>query len=213
MSELQSTKLLNWRYATKKFDADKQLPDDKVKALTESFNLTATSYGLQPIKLVVIKNKELQKSLVAHSWNQSQVADASLLLVFCIEATLNAEYIKNYFKRVKDIRNTPDEILKPFQSFLLEDFEAKSTADIQVWSVNQAYLAMGNLLTVCALEEIDACPMEGFVPEKYDEILQLKERNLKSVLVMPVGYRAKDDIFADYKKVRRPIEESVISIS
>ena len=213
MSELQSTKLLNWRYATKKFDADRQLPEHKIKAITESFNLTATSYGLQPIKLVVINNKELQESLLEHSWNQRQVADASHLLVFCIEATLNADYIKDYFKRVKDIRNTPDEILKPFEAFLLEDFEAKSTTDIQMWSVNQAYLAMGNLLTVCALEEIDACPMEGFIPEKYDELLQLKEKNLKSVLVMPVGYRAKDDVFADLKKVRRPIEESVITIS
>lgn len=212
MSKLHSTKMLNWRYATKKFDPDRQLPEHKLKAIKESFNLTATSYGLQPIKLVVINNKKLQESLVEHSWNQRQVADASHLLVFCIEATLNADYIKNYFKRVKDIRNTPEEILKPFQSFLLEDFEAKSTADIQVWSINQAYLAMGNLLTVCALEEIDACPMEGFIPEKYDDILQLKEKNLKSVLIMPVGYRAADDLFAAFKKVRRPIEESIITI-
>lgn len=212
MNENLLTTQLRWRYATKKFDATKFLSAEKIETIKESFNLTATSYGLQPLKLVIIKDKVLQESLVEHSWNQRQVADASHLLVFCIEKKLSAAYIQEHFNRIKEIRKTPDDILKPFETFLLEDFEGKSTEDIQTWSKNQAYLAMGNLLTVCALEEIDACPMEGFSPEKYDELLDLDAQNLMSVLVMPIGYRAEDDMFSTFKKVRRPLEDTIIEL-
>ena len=116
------------------------------------------------------------------------------------------------FNRVKEIRNTPDEILKPFQNFLMNDFEQMSQKQIENWAIKQAYLTIGNLLTVCALENIDACPMEGFSPDKYDEILELNRLSLKSVLVMPIGYRAEDDMFAEFKKVRKEIVNSVIEI-
>ncbi len=212
MNKSTSVNILNWRYATKKFDTSKILSHEKVNILKESFNLTATSYGLQPLKLLVIQDKSLQEKLVDFSWNQRQVADASHVLVFCIERKLNPEYIKKHFERVKAIRQTPQDVLNPFQDFLIDTFEDLSTEEIQQWSKNQAYLAMGNLLTICALEEIDACPMEGFDPLKYDDILDLKSQNLKSVLVMPIGYRAVDDMFASLKKVRRPINETVIEL-
>ncbi|GAA4272090.1 NAD(P)H-dependent oxidoreductase [Aquimarina gracilis] len=203
---------LKWRYATKKFDNSKILPQEKIDTLTEAFNLTATSYGLQPLKLVVIKNKDLQSKLTQYSWNQQQVADASHVLVICIEKTVGEEYITKYFDNVKAIRNTPDKILKPFKEQLVDSFKNKPSEEISVWAAKQAYLAMGNLLTVCALEEIDACPMEGFIPEKYDETLDLKSLGLSSVLVLPVGYRASDDMFSDFKKVRRSISETVITL-
>jgi len=210
---MNTTASLKWRYATKKFDDSKYLSAEKINILKKSFNLTPTSYGLQPLKLVVIQHKELQEKLLPFSAQQRQVITASHLLVICIEKKINAEFIKDNFNLVKEIRNTPDEILNPFKEFLLKDFESKSDNEIESWAINQAYLALGNLLTVCAAEEIDACPMEGFEPEKYDEILGLAEKNLKSVLVLPVGYRAKDDIFADFKKVRRPLEETIIEIT
>ena len=97
-------------------------------------------------------------------------------------------------------------------SFLIDDFEGQSQATIEDWATKQAYLAMGNLLTVCAIEGIDACPMEGFSPEKYDEILQLTQQGLKSVLVMPIGYRAEGDMFAGFKKVRKDLNQSVLEI-
>ncbi|MCF8716315.1 NAD(P)H-dependent oxidoreductase [Joostella atrarenae] len=201
---------LEWRYAVKKFDPKKILSKEKVSVLKKAFNLTATSYGLQPVKLIIVSNKELQKTLKASSWNQAQVEDASHLLIFCIENEIDDAYIKKYFERVKNIRNTPDEILAPFQNFLIEDFNRKTTEEIKHWAKNQVYLAMGNLLTVCALEEIDACPMEGFLPEDYDKILKLDTKGLKSVLVLPIGYRADDDMFAELKKVRKPLQDSVI---
>lgn len=203
-------KSLNWRYATKKFDSNRILDEDKLDVVKNAFNLTATSYGLQPLKMIVISDKKLQQELVASSYGQKQVAQASHILVLCINTIVDESYIKDYFKLVKDTRNTPREILKPFEDDLVKSFSSKDAASIENWATKQAYLAMGNLLTVCAVEGIDACPMEGFVPNKYDEILNLSKRNLKSVLVMPIGYRDKDDAFAGFKKVRKTLDDSVI---
>ncbi|MCX2678703.1 NAD(P)H-dependent oxidoreductase [Galbibacter sp. EGI 63066] len=206
-------KALEWRYATKKFDPNKALPKNKLEILKNAFNLTATSYGLQPVKLLIINDRALQSKLKEHSWNQPQVEDASHLLVFCVEQNIGADYIKKYFERVKNIRNTPEKVLEPFQNFLIEDFENKTAEEIQQWAEKQVYLAMGNLLTVCAVENIDACPMEGFSSETYDKLLNLNEKHLRSVLVMPVGYRAEDDMFAEFKKVRKPMSDSVVELS
>jgi len=203
---------LQWRYATKKFDNTKLLDAKKMNTIKQAFNLTATSYGLQPIKLVIFSDKELQQQLVEHTMDQVQLAQASHVLVFCIERSIDKTYITEYFNRIKDIRNTPDSILNPFKEFLIDDFEGQSQATIEDWATKQAYLAMGNLLTVCAIEGIDACPMEGFSPDKYDEILQLTQQGLKSVLVMPIGYRAEDDMFAGFKKVRKDLNQSVLEI-
>ncbi|WP_430412868.1 NAD(P)H-dependent oxidoreductase [Kordia sp.] len=209
---MQIVDSLKWRYATKKFDATRFLTTAQLNTLKEAFNLTATSYGLQPIRLVVIQNKELQEQLVPHSWNQRQVADASHLLVICIENTVDEASIEAYFNRVKAIRNTPDEILMPFKGFMLESFSKKTPEELNTWASKQAYIALGNLLTVCGVEQIDACPMEGFSPEKYDEILGLEAHGLSSTLVLPVGYRAEDDMFADFKKVRKSLEESILEL-
>ncbi|SFJ31536.1 NAD(P)H-dependent oxidoreductase [Olleya namhaensis] len=203
-------KQLNWRYATKSFDTQRLVSDKDIKALTEAFNLTATSYGLQPLKLMVIKDKDLQSQLVPVSYNQKQVGEASHLLVFCIESQMDTAFITSYFDRVKSIRNTEDAILDPFKTFLIEDFKNKSQSEKEAWAVKQAYLALGNIMTVCALLNIDACPMEGFSPSDYDTVLGLEALKLKSVLVMPIGYRAKDDFMADLQKVRRPIKDTVI---
>ena len=201
---------LNWRYATKSFDSEKIIGEDDINTLLEAFNLTATSYGLQPIKLIVIKDKALQEQLVPLSFNQKQVMEASHLFVFCIDSKMDTPFILDYFNRVKDIRNTPNEILDPFKTFLVEDFGSKTQIDKENWAAKQAYLAMGNLMTVCTLLNIDACPMEGFSPKDYDAILNLEKLKLKSVLIMPIGYRAKDDFMSKLKKVRKPINESVI---
>lgn len=203
-------KALQWRYATKSFDKDKLVSQKKLTRLMDAFNLSASSYGLQPIKLVVVSDKELQKELCAYSMNQKQIEQASHVLVLCIEKTISKNYIKDYFSLVKSVRKTPDEILKPFKNFLISHFEGKSQKEIDQWAINQAYLALGTLLTVCAVEGIDACPMEGFEPAEYDELLDIKSEGLQSVLVLPIGYRAEDDFMANLKKVRKNRFESVI---
>ncbi len=203
---------LEWRYACKKFDSTKSLSAKEINTLTKAFNLTATSFGLQPIKMLVIQNKELQNSLVEHSFGQQQVVNASHLLVICIQDYFTLEDIDTYFDLEKEIRNTPENILKPYRDQLKGIFENKSTIEKQKSAINQAYIAMGNLMTVCALEKIDACPMEGFNAQKYDEILDLRKRNLKSVLLLPVGFRAEDDFMSTLKKVRKPITETIINL-
>lgn len=210
---MTSIKNLEWRYAVKKFDEHKFLSSEQINTLKEAFNLTATSYGLQPIKLIVLNNKELQQQLVAHSWNQQQVFQASHVLVFCVDTKLSETDVEKYFSKVKEVRNTPDEIINPFKTYLKDLIANKQQSDLFSWAKNQAYLALGNLLTVCANEQIDSCPMEGFIPEKYDEILGLPSKNLSSVLVLPVGFRAEDDFMKDQKKVRKNLSEIIIEMN
>ena len=209
---MESINALRWRYAAKKFDPEKLLSSGKLDVLKRAFNLTATSYGLQPLKLIVVQNKEVQSSLMEASYNQKQIGTASHVLIICIESTVDKKFIENYFKTVQSVRKTPDEVLHPFRDSLIGNFEQKPVDEIKIWATHQAYLVLGTLLTVCAVEEIDSCPMEGFEPAKYNEILDIKKYGLEAVLALPVGYRAEDDFFASMKKVRRSVDETVIEI-
>ena len=201
---------LKWRYATKKFNPTKKLSKAKINILIEAFNLTATSYGLQTLKLVVLEDKKLREPLVAPAYNQKQVLNASHLLVICIQDNIQSTDVIDYYNNIKHIRNTPETILKPYREDLVSMMQDMSVTERQQWSTNQAYIALGNLMTVCAIEGIDSCPMEGFVAAEYDKLLKLNEKGLKSVLLLPVGYRADDDMFSTFKKVRKPIDEAVI---
>ena len=203
---------LKWRYATKQFDSTKQVSQDNINLLKEAFNLTATSYGLQPLKLVIVKDKALQKDLRQFSFDQQQVEQASHVFVICIEQAIDEAYIRTYFETIKAKRGTPDEILDGFRSFLIDDFSKKTDEDIALWATKQAYIVLGNLLNTCSLLKIDSCPMEGFVPKEYDRVLGLDELGLRSVLVLPVGYRSEDDMFSGFAKVRKDISESVIEL-
>jgi nitroreductase len=204
---------LKWRYATKKFNTSKVIPSEDVDKIKSAFNLTASSYGLQPVSLILVCNKTIQRELVPLSMNQNQVAQASHLAVFCVKTTLEAPYVVDYFERIKSVRKTDDKILASFRTHIIDSFKKKSSEEIYLWGAKQAYLAMGNLLAVCADLRIDACPMEGFDPEAFDAYFDLKAKGLRSVLIMPMGYRADDDMFSGLKKVRKQISESVIEIN
>jgi nitroreductase len=201
---------LYWRYAVKAFNPNRILPQEKIAKLASAFNLTATSYGLQPIRLLIVQNKELQEDLVPGAYGQRQVADASHLLVICIEKSIDRKYIDAYFNRVHQIRGTAEEILKPFRKGLIDSFAKMTPDEIRTWAINQAYLALGNLLTVCAVEHVDSCPMEGFVPAVYEEMLALNKKGLEPVLLLPVGYRSETDMFSGFEKVRRAEADSVL---
>lgn len=203
---------LQWRYATKKFNPDKKLSDQQLNVLIQAFNLTATSYGLQTMKLVVVANQELKNSLLPFAYHQKQVVQASHILVLCIQNDISETDVDDYFDAVETIRKTPTNVLTPFRSQLKSTIGSMQNSTKQEWAIRQAYIALGNLMTVCAIEQIDSCPMEGFMPEKVDEVLNLKSHNLTSVLLLPVGFRADDDMFSSFKKVRKPIEEVVISL-
>lgn len=209
---MDTIKQLQWRYATKKFDASKKLSVAKLDVVKQAFNLTATSFGLQTIKLVVIENVAIREALVPYSYFQKQVLEASHLLVICIQKDVIQKDVEAYYNNIQDIRQTSNDILNPYKEDLIKTMAGMTVDERQQWSTNQAYIALGNLMTVCAMEDIDSCPMEGFVPTKYDEVLNLAEKGLKSVLLLPIGHRANDDVFADFKKVRKPIEEAVIEL-
>ena len=203
---------LQWRYATKKFDDTKTLSDTQLSTLKQAFNLTALSYGLQTLKLVVVEDKTVREELVEIAYGQRQVVDASHLFVLCIQSQIDEVDVDEHFQNVTAIRKTPDEIIDPFKTQLKSTIKAMPESSRQNWAINQAYIALGNLMTVCAVEGVDSCPMEGFIPEQLDQKLKLNDLGLKSVLLFPVGYRAKDDMFATLEKVRKPLSDIVIEL-
>ncbi|WP_100615384.1 NAD(P)H-dependent oxidoreductase [Confluentibacter citreus] len=209
---MDTIKQLEWRYATKKFDKTKKLSASKLNILKQAFNLTATSFGLQTISLVVVSDPDVRTLLVEHAYRQSQVLDASHLLVICIKETIDSKDVNDYFDNIRAIRDTSETILSPYRKNLIDTMQRMTVIEQQQWSMNQAFIALGNLMTVCAMEGIDSCPMEGFVPSKYDDILNLKALGLKSALLLPVGYRAEDDMFSGFLKVRKNIEDTVIEL-
>ena len=203
---------LQWRYATKKFDASAIISEEKIDRICTAFNLTATSYGLQPLKLIVVKNKDLQLKMQSAAFNQVQVSSASHVLVFCIETKIDTNFINNYFTAMKTARPDDLEAIDAYYKILIGRFENKLQEELNLWATKQAYIALGNLMTVCALEKIDSCPMEGFAPSAIDELLNLDKKNLASVLLLPIGIRAKEDDSANGNKVRRPISDIVETI-
>ena len=200
---------MHWRYACKKFDPARSLSPDLLDALIEVFHLTATSYGLQPLQMVVVDNKELQEQLLPHSFNQRQVVDCSHVLVLCVNTDVDSGFVKEYFEMVHDQRGTDEEILRPFSNQLQNKFDKQEEDVTLEWAMRQCYIALGKLMVACAALRIDSCPMEGFLPDEYNRLLGLDQQNLHATLVLPVGYRAADDAFASFEKVRRPIDEIV----
>ena len=201
---------LRWRYATKKFDPEQVVSDEMVAALLEAANLSATSYGLQPFKFVVIQNQELQNQLVTSSYGQSQVSDASHVIVIASRTDIDAAYISDYVDLVEAQRELGGDVLDDYKVVMTGAITRMSDDELRNWAAKQAYLTLGTLLAACAALGIDACPMEGFVPTEYNEILGLNELNLDATVVIPVGYRADDDTTQQQKKVRRPLSDMVI---
>ncbi|MFD1315612.1 NAD(P)H-dependent oxidoreductase [Namhaeicola litoreus] len=200
---------LEWRYACKKFDEKLKLSDDQLNTLKKAFNLTATSFGLQPVKMLIITDNETKGNIFKYSYFQKQITTCSHLFVLCINTVMDDETIDSYFELEKEIRGTSEEIISKFRNQLKQIYKGKSQNEIEQSAINQAYIILGNLMTVCAVEGIDSCPMEGFIPEKVDEILGLADKNLKSILMLPVGFRAEDDFMKSLKKVRKPIENLI----
>ncbi|MGI9532786.1 NAD(P)H-dependent oxidoreductase [Lutimonas sp.] len=211
-SEKNIIESLQWRYACKKFDSSKKLSQEQLMVLKNAFNLTATSFGLQPLKMLVIQGDELKAKLLPHAYFQQQITTCSHLLVICIDTALDENSIDSYFELEKTVRGTSEDIIGKFRDQLKSIFKNKSREQIDSSSINQAYINIGTLMTVCAEQGIDSCPMEGFNPGKFDEALNLQEKNLKSVLLLPVGFRAEDDVMSRMKKVRKHLDQVITDI-
>jgi len=192
---------LNWRYAVKKFSTRK-LPQEKVDIIFESLRLTPSSMGLQAWKFINVETPEIREKLVAASWNQQQVKDASHLLVFARPLLLNQDDVDKYVNHLAKERKMEEVKKDSFRNMVNNYLKTLDETQLSIWLDKQLYIALGNLMTVCAIEKIDTCPMEGFQPAEYDKILGLKKRGLTSVLVCPIGYRADDDKYKTQPKVR-----------
>ncbi len=197
----------NWRYATKKFDSTKSISNNDLETLKEAIRLSASSYGLQPYKVFLIENKAIREQLKEFSWGQTQITDASHLFVFANYVDVQNDHIDNYIQNIATTRSLNVEDLQAF-SDLMKAKLIDLPQDIQNnWTSKQTYLAMGNLLNAAAELKIDATPMEGFEPSKYNEILGLDKLGLNASLVVPVGYRHEEDYSQHYIKVRKSKEE------
>ena len=196
-----------WRYATKKFDANKKVSNEDLETLLEATRLSASSYGLQPYHIYVISNQETKEKLRPISWGQSQISDASHIIVFANSTDFDANLVDDYLENVSRTRNIPQAGLKGYGDFMkskLLDLPLDSKGS---WTTKQVYLAFGNAMQAAAELKIDTCPMEGFEPEKYNEILGLDEKNQNAAVVLAIGYRSEEDETQHYVKVRKSREE------
>ncbi len=200
---------LKWRYATKDFDKTKKLTVNQLNTLLESVNLSASSYGMQPFEVMVIENQELKDRLRTVSGDQSQVSDASQLILFAARNNLSPLHVEEYIQRIMSIRNVSYDSLIDYRNRIVKSISSKSQETLFQWASRQIYIALGFLLVTAAVEEIDACPIEGFEKEMYDEILGLKEKGLSSVVMVAVGYRSADDKYQFKPKVRKSIKELI----
>lgn len=196
-----------WRYATKKFDASKKVSAEDLATIKEAIRLSASSYGLQPYKVLIIENPELRAQLQPASWGQSQIVDASHLLVFANITNLGETEIDEYINNVAATRSLPLDALQGYSDFMKSKITALPENIKNIWTSKQTYLALGNLLNVAAELKIDVTPMEGFEPEKYNEILGLDKLNLNASLVATIGYRHEEDATQHYAKVRKSNED------
>jgi nitroreductase len=202
----------NWRYATKKFDATKKVSKDDLETLKEAIRLSSSSYGLQPYQVLIIENPEIRQQLQPASWGQTQIVDAAFVVVFANVTNIGEAEIDAYFKNMIETREIPQEAIQGYADFMKSNIVNLPLEVRNNWTSKQTYIALGNLLSAAAELKIDVTPMEGFVPEKYNEILGLTEKNLNASVVATVGYRHEEDATQHYTKVRKSNEELFINL-
>jgi nitroreductase len=203
---------LNWRYATKKMDANKAVPQEKVDAIIEAIRLAPTSSGTQPFELIVVTNPEKLAEIRAAASDQAQVTDGSHLLVFAAWDNYTADRIDEVTDLVTQERGELP-MLNAYYENLKSNYLPRDASVNYEHAARQAYIALGIAMVAAAEQEVDSTPMEGFEPRKVDEILDLKARGLRSVVLLPLGYRdASGDWLLPMKKVRKSVETMVSTI-
>lgn len=204
---------LEWRYAAKKLDSNKAASTEKVDFILEAIRLSATSSGLQPYQVIVVTNPELKAQIKPNAWDQSQITDCSHLLVFAAWDNYTAERINMMFDLVNEERGFINEGWENYRQMLLNNYPQRDAETNYQHAARQAYIGLGTALVAAAELKVDCTPMEGFDPAKVDEILGLSKLGLRSVILLPLGYRAAEgDWLVNLKKVRRPREQFIIEM-
>ncbi len=201
-----------WRYATKKFDASKKISIEDFETLKEAIQLSTSSYGLQPYKILIIENPEVRAQIQPAAWGQTQIVDASHLLVFANVTNFGETEIDNYINLMAETRGISVESVKGYADFMKMKITGLPEEQRNIWTSKQTYLALANLMNAAAELKIDVTPMEGFEPEKVNEILGLPAKGLNASLLATIGYRHEDDATQHYAKVRKPINELFINL-
>ena len=200
---------LKWRYATKKFDPARKIAPDLWAGLEQAAVLSPSSYGLQPWKFVVVTDPEVRKRLHPASWNQPQILDASHLVVFAAKNPPTPADVERHVARTEQVRGQTPGALDDLKKRIVGSLSRMTEKDAHAWAARQCYIALGVFLSACALAGVDACPMEGFQSEKYDEILGLAAKGLSAVVIATAGYRHPDDPAAKFAKSRFPVDEVI----
>lgn len=206
----QLLEALQWRYATKVFDATKKIPADVWSALEKTLVLTPTSYGLQPYQFLIVQDPAKRAALLPHSWGQKQVVDCSHFVVFTARTDMKEADVTKLIARISSVRGVPAESLSRYRDAMLGDIVAGERGKIaHEWAARQSYIALGNLMTAAAVLSVDACPMEGLVPAEYDKVLNLNGTGYATVVACALGYRAASDKYASLAKVRYVTQDLV----
>ncbi len=201
---------MKWRYATKVFDPAKKIPADVWKALEETLVLTPSSFGLQPWKFFIVTDPAIKEKLVAASWGQKQVQDCSHHVVFAIKKGTGPADVEKYIRRIVELRDGTAEALEGFKKVMLGFLaQPADKFDVNHWAALQVYIALGNFMTSAAVLGVDACPMEGIQPAKYDEILGLNAKGYHTFVACAAGYRSASDKYAALPKVRYKPEDVI----
>ena len=204
---------LKWLYATKKMDPKKAVPQEKVDRILEAIRLTPTSSGLQPYEVFVVTNPEIRAKIRPIAWNQAQITEGSHLLVFAAWDNYTADRINMMFDLTNAERGARNEGWENYRKQLLATYPSRTPEQNYQHAARQAYIGVGVALIAAAAEGVDSTPMEGFDPAALDDILGLQAKGLKSVVIMPLGYReAAQDWLVNLKKVRRPIEQFITEV-
>jgi len=194
---------LSWRYATKQFDPSKKISAETWSALENALILSPSSFGLQPWKFVVIDDPQVRAALRTVSWNQSQITDASRLVVLARRTKITAADVERFAARIAEVRGTPAAAVEEYKNMMLGFVNNPSPGfDLGAWASKQVYIALGVFLASAAVLGVDTCPMEGFTPAEYDRMLKLPEQGFNATVVVTAGYRADDDVFGKLRKVR-----------
>ena len=204
---------LQWRYAAKKMNPAKKVQQDKVERILEAARLAPTSSGLQPFEIIVVTDPAVRAKIQPIAWNQAQITDGSHLLVFAAWDNYTADRINMMFDLTNDQRGFKNEGWENYRQMLLSSYPQRDAEVNFQHAARQAYIGMSAALIASAFEEVDSTPMEGFDPNALDEILGLRARGLRSVAILPLGYRADEgDWLVNLKKVRRPREQFVTEV-
>lgn len=193
---------LKWRFATKLFNPDRSVCGSDLETLLEAVRLAPSSLGLQPWKVYVIANKDIKEKLKVAAWNQPQLTDASHIIVFATRKNIDESYINLYLEEVMKVRKQTKEDIAGYRKMIVSSTLGKTQEQLKAWNDRQVYIALGILLESAALLKIDACPMEGFDSNQFDEILGLNKTEYSSIVIAAVGYRSEKDTYAFAPKVR-----------